>query len=115
MPFDFGDAVNSGVRWLLDIRAVHAVASGPFYTAIVLAITIMLITAFVFRDAEVSEGLHIMTLRVGFWSLIASVALLYLHYKVSPKNKDIKNLLSRPTIIGEDITIAPVTIRPFTE
>lgn len=118
MPFDFAEAVNSAARWLLDMRPVRVVASGPFYTAIVLAVIIMLIAAFVFRDAETVDGLHIMAARVGFWSFIASVILLYLHYKVTTKEgqyENAKDMLSRPTMLTNDITIAPVTIKPFTE
>ncbi len=117
MPFDVGEAINSGVRWLLSIKAVNAVASGPFYTAIVLAIIVMLIAAFVFRDVEAPEGLHIMTIRVGFWVFVANLALLYLHYKVTTKEGggDMHELMSRPSLVGSDVTIAPVTIRPFTE
>jgi len=119
MPFDVGEAINSGVRWLLSIKPVRAVASGPFYTAIVLAVIIALIAAFVFRDAEAPEGLHIMTLRVGFWTFVANLALLYLHYKVTEKGPDVemRDLMqstNRPRL-GSDITIAPVLIKPYTE
>ncbi len=118
MTLNFGDAVNSATRWILNIKAVNAIASGPFYTAIVLSIVIMLIAAFVFRDSESSEGLHIMALRVGFWAFVANVMFLYLHYKVTNKSgggEDIRDLLSKPTTIGSNITIAPVIIKPFTE
>lgn len=117
MPFDVGEAINSGVRWLLSIKPIRAVAAGPFYSAIVLAIVVMLIAAFVFRDVEAPEGLHIMTMRVGFWVFMANLALLYLHYKVTTKEAggDMHELMTRPALVGGDITIAPVTIKPFTE
>jgi len=118
MTLNFGDAVNSATRWILNIKAVHAIASGPFYTAIVLSIIIVLITAFVFRDSESHEGLHIMALRVGFWTFVANILFLYLHYKVSKKDggsEDIRDLLAKPTSIGSNITIAPVIIKPYNE
>jgi hypothetical protein len=115
MPFDVAESINSATTWFLNMRVVRAVASSAIYTGLLLAVIIMLIVAFVFRDVDAPDGLHIMSARVGFWSFIAVTIMMHLHAKVFTKAAGMdqdKFALTKP-ISTEGTAIVPVVIKPF--
>lgn len=68
-------AVNELFDTFLGVPAIASMAGSALWTGIVVVIIIALIAAFVYRD---SDGLLSKTLRVIFWGLLFSSAVLFL-------------------------------------
>lgn len=84
MSFNVGDAVNSLAARVLNQPAVLTIARNPIYTAVAIAVIIMLIVAFIYRESEPPEDATALGLiaRVGFWSFIIFTGVIFLHNKV---------------------------------
>jgi hypothetical protein len=82
MPFDVGESINSLSDAALRAPIVRTTMTNPVYTAMTITFIVIVITMFVFRDAETDEPILILGLRSGFWILMAMMGTLFLHDKV---------------------------------
>ena len=118
MPFDIGESINYLADAFLRAPIVSTVVASPIYTALTLTFLIVLIVMFIFRDADTTESMLIISLRAGFWIFLAMTGALFLHNKVLTaedrvvKNNELYDGIYRP--VGgaalED-TIVPVVPR----
>lgn len=79
MPFSIADTVNSTSRSILKSTTVRSIMSNPIYTGVVVSFVIMLITAFVYRDADVDWA---SSARVAIWSFFVLMCTFALHRMV---------------------------------
>lgn len=82
MPINIIGGLNDIGTSLLESRTIMSIASNPIITAMIVVVTMMIITAFMFRDVESDESVTTMTLRSGFWAFFAVIGVLFLHNKV---------------------------------
>lgn len=88
MPLDIGESVNYIANAFLSAPIIYKFAKNPIYTAMLIVFIVMLIVMFVFKEAETEESLLIMCFRVGFWSFITILGVMFLHNKVLTKDID---------------------------
>ena len=82
MPLDIGESINCLADVFLKAPMIHTIASNPVYTAMMITFIVMMIVLIVFRDAKTEDGLLIMTLRIGFWILLANITIIFIHNKL---------------------------------
>jgi hypothetical protein len=116
MPFDIGESINIIADTFLKAPIIHTVAKNPIYTALVITFTIILITMFIFRDADTDEPLIVLCLRSGFWIFLLSMGILFLYNKVLSdelryieKNTAFEEVFNSTNTAADDI-IVPVNI-----
>lgn len=117
---EIGNTVNGAVDGLLKAPLVHSTAKNPIYTAIMITLIVALIVLVVFREADTNESLLLMTFRVGFWTLFATLGVVLVHNKVlldeteaSAKAGAYEGAFETCTSVFED-AIVPVRVN-FTE
>ncbi len=93
MPFDVGESINNMADAILRAPIVNTIARNPIYTALMITFVVMLVTMFIFRDADTEDSLFIMCLRSGFWIFLMLLGTLFIHNKVlcSENNYNTKN------------------------
>lgn len=79
MPFNFADIVNTASRTALQSPTVRTVMGNPIYTGVVVAVVMMLITAFVYRDTDTKWA---DAARVGVWAFFILMGTFALHRSV---------------------------------
>lgn len=82
MPFDVGETINAAADSFLRAPIVPAIARNPIYTSFLLVFVVMIVTLIIFRDVDTDESLCVLTLRSGFWVLLATVGIIFIHNKV---------------------------------
>ena len=90
MPLDIGECVNKAADSVLRAPFMHATASNPIYTAMLIVFVVMLIVLIVFRDTKSEDSILVMTLRSGFWIFIATLGIIFMHNKVLTADNDEK-------------------------
>jgi hypothetical protein len=90
MPLDIGESVNQITDWFLGAPMLRKVSENPIYTAMIIVFAIMIIVMIIFRDAQMRDSILTMTLRVGFWSLLITSSILFLHNRILYTDKNIR-------------------------
>lgn len=115
MPFNFADMVNSASRSALGSPMIRAVMGNPIYTGVAVAVIMMLVTAFVYRDVDAGFA---PAARVAVWSFFILMSTFALHRMVirEEMRNDARADQSAQIFGGTDITslmrqdIVPVTV-----
>jgi len=93
MPVETEKLVDDISEWFLNNKMINYVATNPIYTSFIIVFIIILVIMFIFRDVDTKrdtdESLFIMSLRVGFWVLLFSTSIIFLHNKLLLKEKKI--------------------------
>jgi hypothetical protein len=82
MSIEIGTTVNNAADALLRAPIVKNMVQNPIYTALLIAFIIVLIVLWVFREAETEDSLLTTSLRVGFWSFLLVLGIIFLHNRV---------------------------------
>lgn len=82
MPFEVGDAFNQAAAKITKFPAVDLVIRNPLYVALLITAAIVLIIIFIFRDVDSDESLLKLSSRAGFWILLLTTCVMFLHHKL---------------------------------
>lgn len=80
MPVKVGETFSSAIDKLLKYGFVQQVMKNPIYTAIFIAVVIMLIVFIIFNDTD--DPLYMSVLRVGAWTFMSTVVIMTIHNTV---------------------------------
>jgi hypothetical protein len=114
MPFEVGEFVNNTVDYFKNAPLVRGAARNPFYTAALITLILALIVAFVFRNVDIDsdDSFTTLILRVGFYGLITSSIIMYIHnsalvneIKAKSKNNTLEDIFGGGPIGHEDDVI----------
>lgn len=94
MGIVISESINDFSNSMLSYPIISDILNNPMYTAFIMAVSIILIMMFIFRNEEIDDFSRL-TLRTGVYSFLAIMAILFLY------NKKIRSEL-REQIIGGD-------------
>jgi len=79
MPIEFKEIYNNSINYVTNNRGVKAITNNPLSLGITIALIIVLIIAFEFREVETEEGVFKMALRTGLYSSVFIIGLIFLY------------------------------------
>lgn len=115
MPFYIGESINMLVDAILRAPLVSKIAKNPVYTAMSMAVMVVLVVMFIFRYAVTEESLLIMSLRSGFWVFLMFLGVIFVHNKVLTNDYDkeqrtasYESLLTERRADPESVKVSPM-------
>lgn len=78
MPFDISQSIDGFSSALLDNKAIKWISGNPIYTALMIAISVIIIVMLIFYKYP-SETFTIDLFTVGFYTFIASMFFVFVH------------------------------------
>jgi uncharacterized membrane protein (UPF0182 family) len=80
--FEVSKAINDFADRLVSVPGIGRIVKNPIYTALLIVVVIMLITMYIFRNAETDDPLFTMVLRGGVYIFIFLTGVIFLHNHV---------------------------------
>lgn len=111
MSFEIGRSINELSDKFLKIPFVRAVADNPVYSAVLIAIMIVVILAFVYNDDK-----KMTLMRMGFWSFVVATIVIFLRDRCDVNNAEdyqtkamAQDIFTTPMVFAdENVPVAPI-------
>jgi hypothetical protein len=87
--FEIATAINDFADKITSIPGISKIVNNPIYTALLITVIIMLVIAYIFRNAETDDPLFTMVLRGGFYVFMFMTAIIFFHNHVLLKENQI--------------------------
>lgn len=108
MPFEVGKAINDTANYFLNAPFLRKAAGNPIYSAMLITFAIVLVALVVFRDAETEDSMALHLAKLGFWTFIPVLGIMFLHNTILIRESDTRT----KNAAYEDVVNATATIVP---
>jgi hypothetical protein len=91
MSISLGALLNGFANSVLHAPIMRKIAENPVYTAFAIVFVIVIIILLIFKDHVEDDSLFNLSLRTGFWAMLTTVFVVFLHNKVLDIEKQEKS------------------------
>lgn len=107
MTFSFGECLSGAQNWAQSSKFLQKIATNSFIASFFIVAIMMIILLIVFRNVEIEDGLTCTVIKVGLYTYVGTLLIMYLHNYYTVKGGDVSTLGEGPNIsgMGENIEI----------